>query len=510
MASLLMSVLLVGVTSSVGVYDPWCDLDDDGDIDIFDVVRLAGAYNTAGEPFQAKAAIQFDSGWRDITTQCGRSFEIEHGLGSLDVMVDIQGRVHGDGGPHQRHLGGTGLTPGWSTTYGGASADVALSVVPTADGGYVLGGRTASFGAGYYDGWLGKTDAHGILQWNQTYGSTGGDYGAAAVATADGGYALAGFTYSFGAGMEDYWLVKTSANGTMEWQRTYGGANADWALSAVQTEDGGYALAGSTYSFGAGGWDAWLVKTYADGTFQWGLTYGGAADDHGHCVIQTADGGYALAGYTDSFGSGGYDAWLVKTNVNGVLEWQRAHGGPGSEEARVVVQTADGGYALACTTDSFGAGFYDAWLVKTYADGTFQWGLTYGGAGMDYASAVIQTGEGGYAVAGYTASFGAGLDDAWLVKTDAQGNMQWNRTYGGSLFDYAHAVVPTRDGGYVLAGSTDSGGAGLSDVWLVKTETELGLLWADSTPNTITLYRGATDPDWNFVRVRIWTIKDTP
>jgi predicted secreted protein len=330
------------------------------------------------------------------------------------------------------------------------------------------------------------------------------------VQTADGGYALAGITSSFGAGGGDFWLVKTDANGTMQWNQTYGGAITDYASALVQTADGGYALAGFTGSFGAGNHDFWLVKTDSAGNALWNKTYGGTSVDEAYALVQTADGGYALAGYTWSYGAGGSDSWLVKTDANGTAQWNMTYGGTGIDYALALVQTADGGYALAGFTGSFGAGYYDFWLVKTDANGTAQWNMTYGGTSFDWAEDLVQTADGGYALAGSTYSYGAGMIDFWLVRTDSAGNALWNMTYGGTGDDYAYDSVQTVDGGYALAGVTGSYGAGGSDFWLVKTDAygndlggEYGLVWVDSATNTITLHKGEEDPLWNYVRVRI-------
>jgi hypothetical protein len=408
---------------------------------------------------------------------------------------------------HQRNLGSTQNIQGWSRTYGGANGDGAHAVVQTGDGGYALAGYTDSYGAGQCDFWLVKTDSSGNVLWSRTYGGANGDGAHAVVQTGDGGYALAGLTYSFGAGGADFWLVKTDSAGTVLWNKTYGGANDDYSLSMVETGDGGYALAGYTDSYGAGGSDVWLVKTDGAGNVQWSRTYGGTHSDAAYSLVQTVDGGYALAGTTSSFGAGLEDFWLVKTDSSGIMQWSQTYGGTGYDRAYSLVQTGDGGYALAGWTGSFGAGLEDFWLVKTDSSGNVLWSRTYGGANEDIARAVVQTGDGGYALAGYTDSYGAGGYDFWLVKTDCAGVMEWSQTYGGASSDLAYSVVETGDG-YALASATYSFGAGLEDFWLVKTDVELGLIRTGFTNNTITLYRGKTDPYWNYVRVRIWLIKE--
>jgi hypothetical protein len=484
----LMTVLLIVAptksnTPGSGEYDPWLDVNDDGKIDILDISRVAKAFRTQGQNI-SKASLTYDSGWLDLRNETGEYYTVTHNLNDTELQVDVRENI-----------------AGWNQTYGGTGSDVAWTLVQTGDGGYAIAGRTASFGAGSDDFWLVKTDAAGTVQWNQTYGGTYLDEAAALVQTTDGGYALAGTTTSFGVGGADAWLVKTDANGTMQWNKTYGGTLDDVANAIVQTKDGGYALAAWTGSFGAGDWDFWLVKTDVNGIVQWNNTYGGTSRDKTAALVQTTDGGYALTGETLSFGAGNWDSWLVKIDSAGNAQWNKTYGGAGVDEAYALVQTRDGGYTLAGTTTSSGAGSWDFWLVKTDASGTMQWNKTYGGANIDDAYALVQTSDGGYALTGRTRSFNAGMIDAWLVKTDASGNMQWNKTYGETLDIWAYALVQTTDGGYALAGYRSSLAA---DFWLVKTDIESGLAWVDLSANTVTLYRGATDTSWNYVRVRLW------
>jgi len=359
----------------------------------------------------------------------------------------------------------------WNKTYGGTDTDVGYSIAQTTDGGYAIGGSTGSYGSGGYDFYLVKTDSSGTMLWNKTYGGTNNDYGYSVVHTADGGYAIAGYTSSDGVGSEDVWLIKVNSDSNLQWTKAYGGAGGDSASSVVQTHDGGYALTGTTDSYGAGGWDVWLVRTDSVGKMQWNKTYGGTEDENGNCGIQTSDGGYALTGWTHSFGAGGTDFWLIKTDSDGNAQWNRTYGGAAMDIPMSVVQTSDGGYALAGFTYSFGAGGPDMWLVKTDSAGNIQWNNTYGGTNWDVAYSMIHTSDGGYVLTGYTYSFGAGGPDMWLVKTDSAGNMQWNKMYGGASDDEAESVVQTSDGGYALAGITQSYGAGGYDSWLVKTDS---------------------------------------
>lgn len=365
---------------------------------------------------------------------------------------------------------GASLT-GWTRNYGGTDSDYATALVETSDGGYAIAGYTGPFGAGIDDFWLIKTDSLGNLEWTQTYGGTSIDRANSLVQTSDGGYAIAGETLSFGAGMGDFWLIKTDANGNEQWNKLYGGTDRDSQQSLVHTSDGGYAIGGYTYSFSAGGADFWLVKTDANGNVQWNQTYGGPELDAADSLIQTNDGGYAIAGVTHSFGAGGKDFWLVKTDGAGNMEWNQTYGGiEGEGIFTSLVQTSDGGYALAGETESFGAGNQDFWLVKTDPVGNLQWNKTYGGMFSDTARSLVQTSDGGYALAGETNSFGLGNGDAWLVKTDASGNMEWNQTHGGTRSESVESLVETSDGGYALAGETRSFSAGHIDAWLVKTD----------------------------------------
>ena len=358
----------------------------------------------------------------------------------------------------------------FAKTYGGTNWDQAFSVHQTSDGGYIVAGYTNSFGAGVYDFFLIKTDANGNIIWAKTYGGTDDDRAYSVQQTSDGGYIVAGYTNSFGEGSRDIFLIKTDANGNIIWAKTYGGTGNEWPSSAQQTSDGGYIVAGLTGSFGAGSADAFLIKTDANGNIQWAKTYGGADHDEAYSIQQTSDGGYIVAVWTRSFGAGNFDFFLIKTDANGNIIWSKTYGGASDDRVNSVQQTSDGGYIVAGRTSSFGAGSVDAFLIKTDANGNIIWAKTYGGASDDRVNSVQQTSDGGYIVAGHTMSFGAGDRDIFLIKTDANGNLQWAKTYGGTGSDWAYSVQQTSDGGYIVAGWTGSFGAGSRDAFLVKTD----------------------------------------
>jgi hypothetical protein len=313
----------------------------------------------------------------------------------------------------------------FAKTYGGSSDDYARFVQQTSDGGYIVAGTTYSFGAGEWDIFLIKTDAKGNIQWAKAYGGKGSEQASSVQQTSDGGYIVAGYTTSFGAGKGDVFLIKTDANGNIIWAKTYGGKGDNSVSSVQQTSDGGYIVVGTTGSFRGGDTDIFLIKTDAKGNIQWAKTYKGTDDDYAlaSSVQQTSDGGYIVVGRTGSFDTGEDEIFLIKVDAKGNIQWAKTYGGKGSGEASSVQQTSDGGYIVAGTTDSFGAGGDDIFLIKTDAKGNVQWAKTYGGAGDDYAYSVQQTSDGGYIVAGYTRSFGAGWDDIILIKTDARGNI---------------------------------------------------------------------------------------
>jgi hypothetical protein len=347
---------------------------------------------------------------------------------------------------------------------------------------------------------VGSVEASSIL-WSQTYGGDQYDCETSLVATFDGGYAIGGYTYSFGSGNGDFWLVKVDAVGDMQWNNTYGDEqHQEEAFALVTTSDGGYVLAGltsllvmSTVSEDDIPFciplpqpklvpepsDVWLVKTDASGNMEWNKTYGGQYIDRAFALIATSDGGYALAGETNAR-TGGIDSWLIKTDKNGNLQWDKTYG-EYMERVEALVETSDGGYALAgykYVTDQF----YDFCLVKTDSLGNLEWTKTYDGPWYDVADDLVVASDGGFVLAGHK-TFDNTDSDYCLIKTDAAGNLEWTRTYDNNVTDVAKSVVGTSDGGYILAGgtrefvSTQDPDPPKSDCWLIKTDSFGNMEW---------------------------------
>jgi hypothetical protein len=353
-------------------------------------------------------------------------------------------------------------------TFGGTNHEEGHSVQRTSDGGYVVTGRTTSYGAGDNDVWLIKTDASGNEVWDKTFGGTRDDAGNSVQQTFDGGYVVIGYTMSYGAGFADFWLIKTDASGNKVWDKTFGGTGDDVGRAVQQTSDGGYILTGYADSHTR----AWLIKTDADGSEVWKRAFGGSGYEEGFCVQQTSDGGYVVTGITEPLG-GTVDVLLVKTDADGNKVWDRAFGGTATdEEGYSVRQTSDGGYVVTGNITPQGSDYDDVWLIKTDADGNKVWDRAFGGIFIDDGFCVQQTSDGGYVITGDAWSYGTGNYDVWLIKTDASGNEIWDRTFGGAGYDAGNSVQQTSDGGYIIAGYTDSYGAGNGDVWLIKTDAD--------------------------------------
>ncbi len=358
--------------------------------------------------------------------------------------------------------------------YGGLASDNGTYVVQTSDNGYIVAGTTISFGEGGRDVYVLKTNANGEIQWTKTFGgATDNEYGFCVQQTSDGGYIISGVASSFSDVAGDMYLIKINASGDFTWSKTYGGIGYEWGSAIKQTTDGGYIVTGQTPAFGAGGFDAYLIKLDASGVIEWTKTYGGSGLEVASDVQQTTDGGYIIIGQIDSFGAGSGDIFLLKTDAIGNAIWSKAIGSEDNEEALEVKQTPDGGYIIAGSGYGPASLSRDMFLIKTNSLGVVNWAKTYGSNVNDQCESAILTNDGGYILCGYSFGFTTNANyQAYIVKTDSSGNTLWSKTYGGSSIygDYGRCIQQTNDSGYIITGETYSFGIGFFNLYLIKTD----------------------------------------
>ncbi|MBJ12075.1 MAG: hypothetical protein CMG62_03215 [Candidatus Marinimicrobia bacterium] len=310
----------------------------------------------------------------------------------------------------------------------------------------------------------------------KTFSGDGNEVGASVLQENDDGYILIGTTSSFGSGLDDIWLIKTDYQGNQEWSTTFGGDANDRASLIQNTLDGGYIIVGTTSSYGNGSDDIWLVKTNEDGSEEWNKIFGEDGDETGSSVQQTNDGGYIVVGTIFSNNNTSDDVWLIKTDAEGNSIWSDAIGGPENDRGAFVQKTTDNGFIIVGTTSSYGNGSYDAWLIKTDSDGNVQWNKTYGGAGNDQGHSVEQTDDEGYFIVGCF-DCESNESNMWLIKTNREGNEQWSQILGGNSYEWGRFGQQTDDGGYIVTGLTTSLGSGSSDAWLIRLNPQGEEIW---------------------------------
>jgi hypothetical protein len=363
----------------------------------------------------------------------------------------------------------------WSNTYGGSQNDNCYALQTTSDGGGLVVGLTESFGVGYRDVWALKLDNQGNISWQKRYGGSGLDAAYSILQNSDGSYMVQGYTGSYGAGDFDILLLKLDTNGNIIWQKAYGGPNFDRGYSIKQTLDKGYVIAGYTGTDGAAEGssnDILVLKVDSNGNLSWMKTYGGSNGDHAKSITATSDGGSLVTGFTESFGAGGRDFFVLKLDVAGNVTWMKTYGTSGNDVSYANgLENEDGSYLVAGATNSFGAGDFDFWLLKLDSTGNIIWQKTYGGISRDVATALQQTTDGGYILTGQTASFGTGVYDTLLLKLDSDGTIIWQKNYGGSGDGHAFAVQESNNGDFILAGYENSSGAGGYDYSVMKVDS---------------------------------------
>ncbi len=354
----------------------------------------------------------------------------------------------------------------WTKTIGGIYDDGGYRILESFNGDYIITGFTSSYGAGHQDLYLIKTNSNGDTLWTNTFGRLATDFGHSIVEIENGDIMVLGFTGSFGLG-GDFYLVKTDSMGDSIWAKNYGGPDMEYGYSIAHA-DSGFVLLGLTESYGAGNNDIYLIKINNDGDTLWTKTYGGALDDAGFSIQPTFDGGYIITGYTESFGSGLWDVYLVKIDTTGDTLWTSTIGGSGNDYGWYVHQTSANEYMIVGVTDSSGTEDYDIYIVKTDSIGNILWVRTFGGNGFDIGNSICETPEGEYLIAGILNFAGAGSSDVYLIKINNNGDSLWAMTLGGSGSDAAHSIRRTMDDNYVITGYTSSMGAGGFDVYLIK------------------------------------------
>jgi hypothetical protein len=399
----------------------------------------------------------------------------------------------------------------WQKSFGGSDSDYGYSIKQTNDGGYITVGATKSNDAitpgnhhGNYDVYVIKTNNSGNVEWQKTIGGSGYDVGISVIQTLDNGYIISGYTssndgdISLNHGLFDSLVIKLDALGNIAWLKTYGGSQNDYAYTIIQTNDGGYMIAGNSnsndnqVSINKGLLDGWVVKLDALGTIEWEKTFGGTNIEYINSILQTTDNGYIFVGHTYSNdgdvtqNQGNCDAWIVKLNPNGIIEWQKTYGGNEVDFLYAIQQTPDGGYISCGQTESsngdlsINRGISDAWVLKLNSIGNITWNSTYGGSSDDSLASIIQTPNGDYIMSGATNSndiditTNNGESDGWIVKISSIGNLIWQKTLGGSALDGINAMVKTTDNGFSCIGYAFSNNGdvtlnhGSSDLWIIK------------------------------------------
>ena len=368
-------------------------------------------------------------------------------------------------------------------TYGSVYGNQANSIISTNTGGYAVAGWydvEGSFTAEFY---LVLIDAQGDTLLTKTYGSKvdttanitvngSGNEGYNLIQTDDDGFFFIGERHDFPGGPSEVFAVKINATGEMEWSKTYGGFDNEYGLSVHQTDDGGYAIGGFTESFGTGSRNFYLLRTNSFGDILWTKTYGGTSIEAANQIQPTNDGGYIMVGYSFSFGAGNSDIFVIKTDENGEIIWEKTYGGDLNDLGLSITLTDEGGYIICGGTESFGAGNSDVLVVKINADGDVLWSKTYGGNGYELGVSVAKTVNNDFIIAGYTRTFGAGGEDFYVLKIDTQGDTIWTKTFGGEFDESAKAVISTSDNGCIIAGYTRTFGAGGLEMYVVKTDED--------------------------------------
>ena len=416
----------------------------------------------------------------------------------------------------QRTLGGTSIDEVGDPNNFFDSPNHCLAL--TNDGGLIMVGNTASsngdvtFNHGSRDYWVVKFNSSYNIQWQKSFGGSNDDRATSVIQTSDGGYAVAGFSNSSNGdlnsnnGNYDYWIVKLDAAGNISWQKNFGGTGIERAFSIIEVSGGSFVVAGVTSSNNTGdvsgsygGDDFWVIKISSSGALIWQKPLGGNAQEWANSVIETSDKGLIVAGFTSSTSGlitnnhGMSDCWVVKLDSAGNFVWEKTYGGTSNDYGTCIINTSDGGFVLTAFTYSSNGdvisnhGSSDFWVVKLSNTGNIQWQKTFGGTNSDEAYEIVQTSDGGYAISGAVSSNDGDVTgyhgnwDYWIVKTNSLGTMEWQKCMGGSTIDWSVSLLETTDHSLLAAGSVASsngdiaGNHGLTDIWIVKLDAAISV-----------------------------------
>ncbi|MEL1226239.1 MAG: Ig-like domain-containing protein [Candidatus Neomarinimicrobiota bacterium] len=312
----------------------------------------------------------------------------------------------------------------WQQSFGGSQTDIASHIEQASDGGFIISATTESYGQGGKDIWLFKTSSSGLIEWNKYIGTPYDDYSGQVLETEDGGFIVIGSKGSSDQNDNDIWLIKTNSQGDSSWTRSYGGSQFDRGNDILADNQGGFILLGSTESQGNGGKDIWLLKVDENGNDQWNNTYGNGSDDIGQSMIRTLDGGFLIRYLIESYGEGNTSVGLLRLGPNRQELWTKTVGGSMGITGRGFQKVSDDEYMMSCSLFDNGKNSYNAYIIKIGDSGDIIWDKIFGGEESDRARSIVQTLDGGYAIAGSTCNYGNGnkLDpDLWLIKTDSEG-----------------------------------------------------------------------------------------
>ena len=366
----------------------------------------------------------------------------------------------------------------WSEYFTGNKSESSRMIETTSDGGYITVGYTTSYGNGGADFYVIKINKYGYTEWKKTYGGAGDDIAYSVFETNGGNFIVSGSSNSFGGGDEDAYVIKLDKYGNIIWSKSYGGNGSDMIREAIITMDGGYIMVGYSSSSGGNGFfDAFVFKTDNNGNVQWEKKIGGASFDVGNSIKQTKEGDYIILGETFSYSNGESDFYLVKINSEGIVKWQKYFGGSLLDEGKFVEINKDGSYILIGDTESYGNGDSDIQVIKTDANGGLIWSKTYGGISKEVGKTIEQTVDDGYIICGNNRSKGAGGPDYWLIKTDSQGNIQWDKTYGNANHEHGYQAKQTKDNGYIITGHSVIKQETFEEILVIKTDSEGNINW---------------------------------